>query len=39
MGTYTQLITEEYINLLNFKRIQISGPLLMPWYFIFAKKG
>jgi SAM-dependent methyltransferase len=29
MGTYTEMLQ-------NGKRIQISGPLLMPWYFILA---
>ena len=31
MGTYTE-------RLANGKRIQISGPLLMNWYFILARK-
>lgn len=32
MGTYTE-------KLENGKRIQISGPLLLPWYFIFVKNN
>lgn len=31
MGTYT-------ITTLDQKRLQISGALMMPWYFVFAKK-
>lgn len=31
MGTYTKTTKEG-------ERLQISGPLLMPWYFVYAKK-
>ncbi len=31
MGTYTERLADE-------KRIQVSGPVLMSWYFILAKK-
>ena len=31
MGTYTETTTDG-------RRLQISGPLLMPWHFIFARK-
>jgi hypothetical protein len=31
MGTYTKTLP-------NGKRLQISGPLLMNWYFIYAAK-
>ncbi len=31
MGTYTE-------KLVDGRRLQVSGPILMPWYFIYAKK-
>jgi hypothetical protein len=32
MGTYTEKTIDN-------RRLQVSGPLLMPWYFIAARKG
>jgi len=32
MGTYTE-------QLIDGRRLQVSGPILMPWYFIYARKS
>ena len=34
MGTFTEIVNGS----LDYKRLQISGPLLLNWYFVLLKK-